>query len=170
MAIRNIVKDGDNVLRKNCRKVDKFDGRLWELLDDMAETLYQANGVGLAAPQVGIRRQVVVVDVDDQLLELLNPEITWKSEETEEDVEGCLSFPGRWGIVERPVKVKVKAQDRNGDSFELEGEGLMARCLCHEIDHLNGTVFVDKVKRMLTEEEIEALSRNRQQEEEQKEE
>ena len=165
MATRNIVKDGDSILRKSCRKVERFDKRLWELLDDMAETLYEANGVGLAAPQVGVRRQVVVVDVDDELIELMNPEIIWQSDETAEDIEGCLSFPGQWGLVERPVHVKVKAQDRNGDEFEVEGSDLLARCLCHEIDHLNGTVFVDKVKHMLTEEEIADLSQSKREEE-----
>ena len=168
MAIRNVVQEGDDILTKKCRLVEKFDDKLFDLLDDMADTMYEANGVGLAAPQIGIRRQIVVIDVDDEngLLELINPEIIYKSEETETSLEGCLSFVGQWGLVERPLKVKVKAQDRYGDEFELEGEGLLARCFCHEIDHLSGVSFKSIATRMLTPEEIEAMAKADEEEEE----
>lgn len=144
MAIRNIVKVGDDVLRKHSRTVEKFDERLHILLDDMKETLYQANGVGLAAPQVGILRRVVVVDVGDGYIELVNPEIISRQGKQEE-IEGCLSVPGRNGITERPMEVKVKAQDRNGNWCVYKGEGLKARCFCHEIDHLDGILFIDNM-------------------------
>lgn len=168
MAIRNVVQEGDDVLLKKCRPVEKFDAKLFELLDDMADTMYESNGVGLAAPQVGIRRRIVVIDVDDDngLIELINPEIVYKSEETEISLEGCLSYVGQWGYVERPLKVKAKAQDRNGDYFEIEGEGLLARCLCHEIDHLEGISFKSRAQRMLTKEEIEEMAKNQEEESE----
>lgn len=144
MATRNIVKIGDDILRKHSRKVEKFGPRLNELLDDMAQTLYQASGCGLAAVQVGILRRIVVIDVGDGLIELVNPEIISREGEQKE-VEGCLSIPGRNGITDRPMTVKVKAQDRNGNWCIYKGEGLKARCFCHEIDHLDGVLFIDNM-------------------------
>ena len=158
MAIRNIVKDGDPILKKKCRPVEKFDKKLAILLDDMAETMHQANGVGLAAPQVGMLRRVVVIDVGEGVIELVNPKIVAYSGE-QEGVEGCLSFPGEWGFAKRPNYVKVRAQDRKGDEFEIDGEGLLARAFCHELDHLNGVVFKDVVDRMLTPAEIEEMDK-----------
>ena len=154
MAIRNIVKTGDDVLVKMCRPVEKFDEKLWTLLDDMAETMDAANGVGLAAPQVGLLRRVVVIDVGEGRIELINPEIIASSGE-QNGVEGCLSFPNEWGLVKRPMNVTVRAQDRHGKFFELSGEELLARAFCHEIDHLNGVCFVTKASRMLDPEEME---------------
>ncbi len=149
MALRNILKDEDPLLRKVCRPVTEFNERLWQLLDDMAETMYDANGVGLAGPQVGILRRVFVMDVGNGLIEAINPEIiSQKGEQT--DQEGCLSFPNKWGYVTRPKRVKLKAQDRNGKWFILTGEDLLARCICHENDHLNGVVFLDHVSEILT--------------------
>ena len=145
MAIRKIVKLGeDDVLRKHARKVDKFDKRLHTLLDDMADTMYEADGAGLAAPQVGILKRVVVIDVGEGLIELINPEII-ASEGTQMCIEGCLSVPGKRGRVERPAMVRVHAQDRDGNHIELEGEEFLANALCHEIDHLDGIVYVDKM-------------------------
>ena len=146
MAIRNIVKLGedDAVLRKHAREVVKFDDRLAELLADMAETMYADEGAGLAAPQVGVLKRAVVIDVGEGLIELVNPRVL----ETQGEmtvVEGCLSVPGRSGKVVRPERVKVQAQDRTGKVFEVEGEGLLAVCLCHEIDHLDGVLYVDKM-------------------------
>ena len=158
MAIRNIVKDGDPILKKKCRPVEKFDQKLAILLDDMAETMHQANGVGLAAPQVGMLRRVVVIDVGEGVIELVNPKSGAYSGE-QEGVEGCLSFPGEWGLAKRPNYVKVRAQDRNGDEFEIDGEELLARAFCHEIDHLNGVVFKDVADRMLTAAEIEEMEK-----------
>lgn len=158
MAIRNIVKDGDPILKKKCRPVEKFDKKLAILLDDMAETMHQANGVGLAAPQVGMLRRVVVIDVGEGVIELVNPKIIAYSGE-QEGIEGCLSFPGEWGLAKRPNYVKVKAQDRNGDEFEIDGEELLARAFCHEIDHLNGVVFKDVADRMLSAAEIEEMEK-----------
>lgn len=158
MAIRNIVKDGDPILKKKCRPVEKFDKKLAILLDDMAETMHQANGVGLAAPQVGMLRRVVVIDVGEGVIELVNPKIVAYSGE-QEGVEGCLSFPGEWGLAKRPNYVKVRAQDRNGEEFEIDGEELLARAFCHEIDHLNGVVFKDVADRMLTPAEIEEMEK-----------
>ncbi len=154
MALRKIVEDGDPVLRKRSREVTVFDRRLHELIDDMRETLIDAEGLGLAAPQVGVlRRVVLVIDADDNIIELVNPEII-AADGKNEGAEGCLSFPGRWGLVERPMNVTVRAQDRNGKPFEVSGTGLTARAFCHEIDHLDGVCFVDKVKRYLTTEEV----------------
>ncbi|MBR7187982.1 MAG: peptide deformylase [Clostridia bacterium] len=145
MAIRKIVEMGkDDILRKHARKVEKFDKRLGVLLDDMADTMYEADGVGLAAPQVGILKRCVVIDVGEGLIELINPEILWSEGEVV-DAEGCLSVPGRRATVARPEKVRVHAQDRKGSHIEVEGEGLLARCLCHEIDHLDGILYVDKM-------------------------
>lgn len=160
MALRNIVKKGDDCLTKKCREVTEFNGRLHKLLDDMRDTLIDSNGVGLAAPQVGILRRVVLVmdtNNDDEIIELINPEII-DSDGEQEGPEGCLSVPGVWGIVKRPWWVKVKAQDRNGEWFEVEGDGLTGRCFCHEIDHLSGVLFDVRAERMLTAEEIQAMS------------
>lgn len=145
MAIRNIRKVGDDVLAKRCREVEVIDDRITELLDDMADTMYEANGVGLAAPQVGILKRIAVIDVGDGIIELINPVITEVSDEKKRGVEGCLSAPGRFGEVDRPVKVTVKATNRDGEEFEVVGEGLLAVALCHEIDHLDGNIFLDKV-------------------------
>ena len=159
MALRNIVKDGDPILKKKCRPVEKFDRKLHILLDDMAETMHHANGVGLAAPQVGMLRRVAVIDISKEqndVIELVNPKIIAFSGEQEGN-EGCLSFPGQWGIVKRPDYVKVKAQDRFGEEIIIEGRELLARALCHEIDHLNGVVFKQVAERMLTPKEIEKM-------------
>lgn len=147
MALRNIVKVGDDILKKKCREVTVFDDKLWVLLDDMLETMREANGVGLAAPQVGILRRVAVIDVGEGPIELINPVIT-SVRGKQRDVEGCLSAPGQWGYVTRPAKVKVTAMNRYGKEFKVEGTELLARALCHEIDHLNGTVFLDLVEEM----------------------
>ena len=146
MAIRKIVELGhdDEVLHKHARRVERFDARLAELLGDMAETMYAANGAGLAAPQVGVLKRAVVIDVGEGLIELVNPEIV-ASEGENAVVEGCLSVPGRPGRVLRPEKVTVRAQRRDGEAFEITGEGMLAVCLCHEIDHLDGIVYVDKM-------------------------
>lgn len=160
MALRNIVKKGDDCLAKKCREVTEFNGRLHKLLDDMRDTLIDSNGVGLAAPQVGVLRRVVLVmdtNNDDEIIELINPEII-DTDGEQEGPEGCLSVPGVWGIVKRPWWVKVKAQDRNGEWFEVEGDGLTGRCFCHEIDHLSGILFDARAERMLTAEEIQAMS------------
>ena len=157
MAIRKIVKIGDDCLRQECRKQEKFDLRLKILLKDMADTMYKAEGVGLAAPQVGVLRRVVVIDVGDQgdgLLELINPVIIETAGE-QVGAEGCLSVPDEYGIVARPDYVKVRAQDRHGEWFEVEGHGLTARAFCHELDHLDGILFIDKATRMLAPEELE---------------
>lgn len=147
MAIRNIVKDGDPILKKVCRPVTDFNEKLATLLDDMGETMIDANGLGLAGPQVGMMRRVFVVldqyideedNEVDEIIEFVNPEILEKSEETITSFEGCLSFPGRNGLIRRPAYVRAKAQDRNGDWFEIEAEGILARAICHENDHLNG--------------------------------
>lgn len=141
MAIRKIVKDGDPILLKVCKPVEKFNVRLHMLLDDMKETMYAAEGLGLAAPQVGIMRRIVVIDVGEGFIELINPEIIEKSEETQYGAEGCLSFPGIYGYVTRPMTVKFRAQDRYGDWYEMEVSGLFARCVCHECNHLDGIVL-----------------------------
>ena len=154
MAIRPIITQEDPVLSKVCHPVTKFDERLAELLDDMRETLAKANGVGLAAPQVGIlRRVVLVVNAQGEMMELVNPTILDQSGE-QEGLEGCLSVPGMWGYVTRPDWVKVKAQDRNGNWFEAEGTGLTARCFCHELDHLDGVLYTKRADRMLTDEDF----------------
>lgn len=146
MALRNIVKEGDSVLRKTSRSVLNFDEKLATLLDDMKETMYKAEGVGLAAPQVGILRRVCIVDIGDGLIELVNPVIE-EEEGSQEGSEGCLSCPGESGIVVRPMKVTVRAQDRFGNTFRITCEELKARAFCHEIDHLNGILYKDKVIR-----------------------
>ena len=153
MGIRKIMTVKEPCLHKVCRPVEKFDGKLHKLLDDMKETLLDANGVGLAAPQVGILRRVVVVDTGEEMLELVNPELLETSGE-QEGAEGCLSVPGKYGLVKRPMVAKVRAQDRDGNWFEVEGEELIARCFCHEIDHLDGIVYTEVLERFLTEEEL----------------
>ena len=165
MALRNIVTVGDSVLTKVSRPVTKFDRRLHQLLDDMTETLVDAGGVGLAAPQVGQLRRVVVVDTgEDGILELVNPEIIAQSGE-QTGLEGCLSVPGEYGIVTRPNEVTVRAQDRDGNWFEAEGEGLIARCFCHELAHLEGQLYTAVAERMLTEEELKAMMEREEEEE-----
>lgn len=144
MALRNIVKIGDPILNKKCRAVDKFDDKLSDLIDDMFETMYDANGVGLAAPQVGMLKRIVVIDVGDGPMELVNPEITL-TEGEQQEYEGCLSVPGKQGMCIRPAKVQVKAQDRHGKWQVFTGEHLKARCFCHELDHLDGILFTSKV-------------------------
>lgn len=146
MAIRTIlnVTDDNDLLRKKSREITEIDDRIKTLLDDMAETMYDANGVGLAAPQVGILRRAVVIDIGEGLIELINPVIVYKKGE-QIDAEGCLSVPGRSGTVARPEKVKVRALNRGGEEILIDGEGLLARALCHEIDHLDGTVYIDKM-------------------------
>ena len=145
MAIRNIVTLGDDVLRKVCRTQLTFDSKLHTVLDDMRETMYKAEGVGLAAPQIGILRRFCVIDVGDGIIELINPVIT-ETVGKQTGNEGCLSLPGRSAAVTRPMKVTVRAQNRFGENFTITGEGLLARALCHEIDHLDGILYIDKVK------------------------
>lgn len=169
MALRNIVEKGDRVLNKRCRPVTEFDERLHVLLDDMRETLDKADGVGLAAPQVGILRRVVLVvetnvpeGEDDYVIELINPEIVERSG-AQAGPEGCLSLPGVYGWVERPEKVRLRAQDRNGRWFEAEGEGLTARAFCHELDHLEGILFDALADHIMSEEELdEYYGKNRE--------
>ena len=153
MGIRKILTDKDPALHKVCKPVEKFDWRLHKLLDDMADTLEEANGVGLAAPQVGILRRVVIVDTGEELLELVNPVMLETSGE-QVGAEGCLSVPGKYGLVKRPYIAKVKAQDRYGDWYEVEGEELIARCFCHELDHLDGIVYTEVMERFLSEDEL----------------
>ena len=156
MAILNIVKEGDPTLRKVCRPVVEITPRILTLLDDMRETLIEANGAGLAAPQVGILRRIALVDLGEEIVELINPEII-ETEGEQEEGEGCLSVPDVWGVTRRPAYVKVKAMNRNGEEFTVEGEGLNARCLCHEIDHLDGHLFTDNVLHILSPEEVEEM-------------
>lgn len=156
MALRNILTESEPTLHKVSRKVTRFDDRLHILIDDMVETLKSASGVGLAAPQVGVLRRVVVVDTGDEVLELINPEIVEQSGE-QTGLEGCLSVPGKYGIVTRPNFVKVCAQDREGNWYETEGEELIARAFCHELEHLDGHLYTEKMERFLTDEELEAV-------------
>lgn len=156
MALRKIVVQGEDCLNKVCRPVTDFNRRLHTLMDDLVETLAEAGGAGLAAPQVGIlRRACVVMDEDtEEFIELINPEIiSQRGEQT--GPEGCLSVPGKWGLVTRPDYVRVRAQDRDGNRFEIEGEGLMARCFCHELEHLDGHLYTEHIERFLTDEEVE---------------
>ena len=166
MAIRTILTQGDPALTKRCHTVTRFDGKLADLLDDLKETLAEAGGVGLAAPQVGIIRRAVIVMPDpekDEMIELVNPEIL--AQEGEEDgLEGCLSIPGMWGYVKRPTWVKVRAQDRDGNWFETEGSGLAARCFCHELEHLEGHTYDEHVDRLYTAEEVDAMMEEEEQE------
>lgn len=143
MALRNIRIEGDEILRKRCRKVDNIDKRLLTLIEDMKETMYKADGVGLAAPQIGILKRMAVIDIGEGPIVIINPEII-ETKGSYIDIEGCLSIPGRQGTVERPEKVKVKALNERGEEIIIEGEGLLARAFCHEIDHLDGILFVDK--------------------------
>lgn len=159
MALRKIVTDSDPVLLKKCKPVEKFDSRLHELLNDMAETMYKAEGLGLAAPQVGIIRRAVVIDVSDDrsgLIELINPEIIERSEETQYGIEGCLSYPEMYGYVTRPKTVKFRAQDRNGNVYEKEVSDLFARAVCHELSHLDGIVLPTYIEKPYDPDESEA--------------
>lgn len=144
MALRNLRTTGDDILRKKCRKVEKIDDRLLTLIQDMKETMYKADGVGLAAPQIGVLKRLAVIDVGEGPITIINPEIIEK-EGSYIDIEGCLSIPGRQGNVERPERVKVKALNEKGEEVIIKGEGLLARALCHEIDHLDGILFIDKI-------------------------
>ncbi len=165
MALRKIAVQGEECLKKRCRVVTDFNARLHTLLDDMSETLLDSGGVGLAAPQVGVLRRVcVVMNEDDEIIELINPEII-AAEGEQTGLEGCLSVPGKYGVVTRPNVVRVRAQDRNGDFFEVEDEGLTARCFCHEIEHLDGHLFVEHTDHLLTEEELQAYIRQAEEEE-----
>lgn len=165
MALRKIVLQGDESLTKVCRPVTDFNSRLHTLLDDMKETLLDSGGVGLAAPQVGILRRVCVVqNEDDEVIELINPEIIY-TEGEQTGLEGCLSVPGKYGIVTRPEVVRVRAQDRNGDFFEVEDSDLTARCFCHEIEHLDGHLFVEHTNHLMTEEELEEFIRRQEEDE-----
>lgn len=162
MGLRTILEKGDETLRKHCRPVTRFDQKLHDLLDDMAETMCAANGVGLAAPQVGILRRAVVVletnvdeEDDEYIIELVNPEIV-EQEGEQDGPEGCLSVPGVYGMVKRPEYVKVRAQDRDGNFFEVEGFGLTARAFCHELAHLEGQLFTDITTHILSKEELDA--------------
>ena len=155
MGLRKILTDKEPALHKTCKKVEKFDWRLHKLLDDMTETLIDSNGVGLAAPQVGILRRVVVVDTGEGMLELVNPEMV-ETDGEQVGAEGCLSVPGKYGLVKRPYYAKVRAQDRDGNWFEVEAEELIARCFCHELDHLDGILYTQVMERYLTEEELAA--------------
>ena len=157
MALRKIMTEKDPALHKVCRPVTEFNDRLHRLLDDMTETLRPANGAGPAAPQVGILRRAVVVETgEENMLELVNPRILEQPGE-QDGAEGCLSVPGKWGMVKRPNYVKLQAQDRFGNWFEVEAEALIARCFCHELDHLDGHLYTEKVSRFLTEEEMEQM-------------
>lgn len=153
MALRKILTDAEPALHKTCRQVTNFDMRLHTLLDDMRDTLIESGGVGLAAPQVGILRRVVLVDTGDEILELINPTLVEVDGE-QEGPEGCLSVPGKYGLVKRPYYAKVRAQDRDGNWYEAEGEELIARCFCHELDHLDGIIYTEVMERYLTEEEL----------------
>ena len=155
MGLRKILTDKDPALHKTCKDVVNFDERLHKLLDDMRETLLESGGVGLAAPQVGILRRVVLVDNGEEILELVNPTLV-ETDGEQEGPEGCLSIPGLYGLVKRPYWAKVRAQDRHGNWFEAEGEELIGRCFCHELVHLDGIVYTEVMERFLTEEELEA--------------
>ena len=144
MAIRKIVKNGDDILRKVCRTQMTFDEKLATILDDMTETMYDADGVGLAAPQIGMLRRYCVIDIGEGVIELVNPVIE-ETEGVQEETEGCLSYPGEYGVTRRPMKVTVRAQNRHGETIRVTGEGLLARALCHEIDHLDGVIYKDRV-------------------------
>lgn len=154
MAILNILKEGDETLRKKCRPVEEITPRILQLLDDMHDTLAKAQGVGLAAPQVGVLRRIVIVEIDGIKYEMINPEII-ATKGKQEEIEACLSVPDQYGLVKRPAWVKVRATDRNGNVYEAEGEGLMARCFCHELDHLDGTLYIDRAIEMYGPDDIE---------------
>ena len=158
MATLNIIKEGDPILRKTSKPVKEITPRIIRLLDDMRETLISAEGAGLAAVQVGVLRRIVLVDHEKAgMLELINPEIIKSSEERQQELEGCLSIPGRWGITDRPESVTVRAMDRNGKYFTISGSGLSARAFCHELDHLDGILYPDKAVHMLTPEELKEM-------------
>ena len=154
MALRRILTDAESALHKTCKPVEKFDSKLHTLLNDMTDTLVDSGGVGLAAPQVGILRRVVLVDTGEEILELINPTLV-ETDGEQIGAEGCLSVPGKYGLVKRPYYAKVRAQDRNGNWYEAEGEELIARCFCHELDHLDGIIYTQGMERFLTEEELE---------------
>ncbi len=153
MAILNIVKDGDAILRKKSRDVEQVDDKILTLIQDMKDTMHKAGGVGLAAVQVGKLKKVIVIDTGEEELVLINPKLLKKSG-NQEDLEGCLSCPGQWGITRRPMKVEVETLDINGKKVRKKGEGLMAKAICHEMEHLEGKLFYDNVVRMLTQEEL----------------
>ena len=153
MGLRKILTDKEPALHKVCKPVEKFDWKLHKLLGDMRETLIDSNGVGLAAPQVGILRRVVLVDTGEEILELVNPELL-ETDGEQQGAEGCLSVPGKYGLVKRPYYAKVRAQDRFGEWYEAEGEEIVARCFCHELDHLDGILYTQIMERYLTEEEL----------------
>ena len=153
MALRKILSDAEPALHKVCKPVENFDSKLHTLLDDMRETLIESGGVGLAAPQVGILRRVVLVDNGEEILELVNPTLL-ETDGVQEGPEGCLSVDGKYGLVKRPYYAKVRAQDRNGNWYEAEGEELTARCFCHELDHLDGIVYTEVMERFLTDKEL----------------
>ena len=153
MALRKILNDQDPALHKVCKPVEEFNSKLYRLLDDMRETLIESGGVGLAAPQVGILRRVVLVDNGEEILELVNPTLL-ETDGEREGPEGCLSVEGKYGLVKRPYYAKVRAQDRNGNWFEAEGEELTARCFCHELDHLDGIIYTEVMERLLTDKEM----------------
>ena len=153
MALRKILTDAEPALHKTCKPVENFDRKLCTLLDDMRDTLIDSGGVGLAAPQVGILRRVVLVDTGDEILELINPTLV-ETDGEQVGAEGCLSVPGKYGLVKRPYYAKVRAQDRNGDWYDAEGEELIARCFCHELDHLDGIIYTEIMERYLTDEEL----------------
>ena len=154
MGLRKILTDAEPALHKVCKPVINFDCRLHTLIEDMRETLIESGGVGRAAPQVGILRRVVLVDIGDEILELVNPTLVETTGE-QEGPEGCLSIPGKYGLVKRPYYAKVRAQDREGNWYEAEGEELIARCFCHELDHLDGIVYTEVMERFLSEDELE---------------
>ncbi len=153
MALRKILTDKEPALHKVCKPVENFDSKLHTLLDDMRQTLIESGGVGLAAPQVGILRRVVLVDNGEEILELINPTLL-ETDGEQEGPEGCLSIPDKYGLVKRPYYAKVRAQDRNGNWYEAEGEELTARCFCHELDHLDGILYTQVMERLLTDEEL----------------
>ena len=165
MGLRKILTTKDPALHKVCKPVEKFDEKLHKLLDDMTDTLVDSGGVGLAAPQVGILRRVVLVDTGETILELINPTML-EAGGLQTGAEGCLSVPGKYGLVTRPYHVKVRAQDHYGEWFEAEGDELTARCFCHEIDHLDGHLFVERAEKMLTDEELEEYIRQMEEEDE----
>ena len=156
MALRKIFTGDAPCLRKVCRPVESFDKGLLTLLDDMAETMYDAEGVGLAAPQVGVLRRIVIVEIGDKRFEMINPEII-ETRGVQEELEACLSVPELYGRVKRPAWVKVRAADRNGNVYEAEGDGLLARCFCHETDHLDGVLYIDKAEETYTPDEVEDM-------------
>lgn len=159
MAILKILKEDDPILRKVCREVTEITPRVLTLLDDMKDTLHKANGCGLAAPQVGVLRRIVIIETESgKLYEMINPEIIERSEELQHELEGCLSIPGQWGVTERPKTVTVRAMDRNGKYYRLTGTDLLARAICHETDHLDGVLYKDNAIHMLTPEELKEIN------------